>query len=126
MPDQNITQVISRKIASLPTNAYRFVMPTGNDHEVDIATANKPFYGVLTELPRAAGDSVNIAVAGLIPVEVAGAINDGDPIKIDSVGRAAPVALASATSLNIAAFAYGASSNAGDIISVMPVRDRKV
>jgi uncharacterized protein DUF2190 len=111
---------ISRKIASLVTTPNRLVKPTGNPSEVDIVNAaNTPFYGVITSLPRAAGEWTDIAISGLVSIEAGGTIADGNPLISDNVGRVVAMNVASATVKNCIGFAYGAAT-IGQFVSVMP------
>lgn len=119
MGDSNITQRVSRKMASVPSNAFRFVAPTGNDHEVDIIAAqNARVSGVLTKLPRDAGDWTDIADAGVIPIEAGGAFDDGDLLIADSQGRAIVDPETPGVTAEVAGFAIGASTGAGVIAAI--------
>lgn len=106
--------------ADLSTHQYKLVKVTGA-MQVNIATAATDFaVGVLQNKPSAVGQSATVQCAGISKLIAGAAVAAGDRVTADSTGRA----VATTTAGNkVFGIALTATSAAGQIVSVLLVRD---
>jgi len=119
LQDHDIARTISRKANGPVTTPNRFVVPTGTDRQVAVASAlNAATYGVIEQTTRLDQDLVRIVVAGIAWVETGGAIADGAAIISDAVGRAIAVPAGLQAPAQVAGYARGSASSSGSIVGV--------
>lgn len=95
--------------------AFRLVKHGTSDGKVvQAAAATDAIMGVCSELGAAAGERVDVHLAGLAEVEFGGPITRGDPLTADADGKAVKAAPAAGDNVRIAGFA-DVSGVAGDI-----------
>ena len=118
---------VTRKINAALPPANRFVMSTGDStkpDEVKVADAqNAAVLGIMTESPRAIGDSVRIAIGGgpvLLELASASGLSIGSFLISDNVGRGIPLPVTSAIT-NVGARIVDPVPAGTQFVSVLPV-----
>ena len=96
--------------------AYRFVEVKTNDREAHQASGDTAkIVGANGRGAVASGETADIAIAGVAPVEAGAAVTRGDLVTADADGKAAPTAAAGKRIGGVAM----ASAVAGDIFDVL-------
>ena len=123
LQDHQPGNTVTRKVNGPVTTPYRFVVPTGTERQVALASAkNAAVYGVIETTTRLDQDPVAIIIDGMPWIESGAAINDGDDLITDSQGRAIPVPAGLQDKANVAGKAYGSASAAGQVVGIKLAR----
>lgn len=98
------------RIAKYDTTAGQVVLASA---------ATDAFAGVIAELSPLSGQRVDIAKAGIAPVEAGAAFAQGAPLTSDAQGRAIAAAPATGANVRFIGFAEEAATAAGDIVNYL-------